>query len=41
MREKEVGRTSAVSGAGIEFIPFSPQPVILLKGLLLPVQQMW
>ena len=34
MREKAVDRTTEVSGAGIEFIPFSPQPVLLLTGVI-------
>ena len=41
MREKAIGRTTEVSGAGIEFIPFSPQLVLLVTGLLLPLQQIW
>jgi len=41
MREKAIGRTTEVSVAGIEFIPFSPQLVLLMTGLLLPIQQIW
>ena len=41
MREKAVGRTTEVGGAGVEFIPLNPQLVILLTGLLLPIQQIW
>jgi len=41
MREKAIGRTTEVIGAGIEFIPFSPQLVLLMTGLLLLIEQTW